>query len=434
MMRQGLLQIQSGEFQSFGKYSFQSGVGIPITVSATERKTSLAASFIPSILRKSLHRIFFGKRRVCNKEIPPLFSPVTMKPLPKRTFCTAMASHRKKIVFRDALTGWFRAEGRDYPWRKTRDPYAILVSESMLQQTRIATVLQRGYYSRWMETFPDWGTLACADEAQVLKLWEGLGYYNRARNLQKAAQIVHERFADNLPDDLETVLSLPGVGRYTAGAIMSFAFDQPIPIVDGNVFRVLSRLSAWRDPVDTPPAIRHFWELAETLTCLTEPRLYNSAIMELGQRVCTLASPDCPNCPVKKWCDAQKQGLIPEIPRKKIAPPPTRIDERVAFVLKNGKILLCPENGNRRKGLWRMPSISEAESADLPELCCFEYSITRYRVTLTVFQPSAGCIVDLAANSGAKWFPFGAYADLPALGSPYRKALEIASNQKEDIR
>jgi A/G-specific adenine glycosylase len=357
-----------------------------------------------------------------------------MKIPSKQPIRTAMSSQSEKTAFRMALTEWFRAEGKDYPWRQTRDPYAILVSESMLQQTRIATVLSRGYFSRWMETFPDWKSLALAEEAQVLKLWEGLGYYNRARNLQKAAQVVHERFSGNLPADLETILSLPGVGRYTAGAVMSFAFDQTAPIVDGNVVRVLSRLSAWTDAVDTPTANRHFWELAEALTCEEEPKLYNSAIMELGQRICTRTSPDCPNCPVRYWCDAQKRDLTPEIPRKKAAPPLTRMDERAAIVVKNGKILLFPESGSRRQGLWRMPTISEAESADLHEIFRFDYSITRYRVTLIIFQPSAGCIKSLAAESGAKWFPFEADPQLPALGSPYRKALKIFSETGTDSR
>src|SRR5690606_8064264 len=135
--------------------------------------------------------------------------------------------------FQKALTDWFRSCGHDYPWRRTRDPYAILVSETMLQQTRIATVLERGYFTRWMAAFPDWRELAAADEEKVLEQWEGLGYYDRARNLQKAAAIVVRDHGGKLPPRLETLLSLPGVGRYTAGAVLSFAFNKRAPIVDG---------------------------------------------------------------------------------------------------------------------------------------------------------------------------------------------------------
>ena len=205
-------------------------------------------------------------------------------------------------TFRAALLTWFRAEGRDYPWRQTEDPYSILVSEMMLQQTQIATVLGRGYYQRWMDTFPDVATLAAASEPDILRVWEGLGYYSRARNLQKAAQAVVAQHGGEFPRGVEGLLGLPGIGRYTAGAVASFAWNLPAPLVDGNVARVFTRLFACDDPIDKPAVQQQLWAWADALLCRTEPRLYNSALMELGQRICTPRSPACLICPVQSCC------------------------------------------------------------------------------------------------------------------------------------
>jgi len=161
----------------------------------------------------------------------------------------------------------------------------------MLQQTQIATVLGRGYYTRWMELFPDVQALAAATEAEILKAWEGLGYYNRARNLQRAAQVVVTAHSGKFPDTLEAVAALPGVGRYTAGAVLSFACNKPAPIVDGNVARVLARLFQFRQVINTPSGQRTLWLWAAALLDVKQPRLYNSALMELGQHVCTARQP-----------------------------------------------------------------------------------------------------------------------------------------------
>ncbi|MEM9283979.1 MAG: A/G-specific adenine glycosylase, partial [Verrucomicrobiota bacterium] len=169
-------------------------------------------------------------------------------------------------TFQRKLIEWFRECGEDYPWRQTRDPYKILVSELMLQQTQIATVLGRGYFTRWLESFPDWQALADASEEEILKAWEGLGYYNRARNLWRAAVEVSQEYDGKLPGKFEVIHSLPGVGRYTAGAVLSFAFGQRAPIVDGNVVRVLSRLFGYTEPVDTSVSNRLLWDLADRLT------------------------------------------------------------------------------------------------------------------------------------------------------------------------
>lgn len=164
---------------------------------------------------------------------------------------------------RRQLTAWFRDAARDLPWRRTRDPYAILVSELMLQQTQVATVIP--YYERWLQRFPDFGTLAAADEHDVLSLWQGLGYYSRARNLHRAARHVVAQHGEVLPADAEAIRALPGVGRYTAGAVASFAFDLPEPLVDANVARVLARLLNLQEAIDSAAGQRALWETAEAL-------------------------------------------------------------------------------------------------------------------------------------------------------------------------
>ena len=196
---------------------------------------------------------------------------------------TAPNQHFQAIAV--ALERWFTANARDYPWRRTHDPYAILVSEVMLQQTQIPTVLDRGYYSRWMERFPDFASLAAADETEVLSAWEGLGYYRRARNLQKLAKVVTTEHDGTFPRDVTAIRALPGIGPYTAGAIASFAFDEAEPIVDGNVARVLSRVFNDSTPIDSTAGQKALWSRAGSLVKTAgSPRVLNSALMELGQR------------------------------------------------------------------------------------------------------------------------------------------------------
>lgn len=335
-------------------------------------------------------------------------------------------------AFQLALTEWFRAEGRDYPWRRTHDPYAILVSEMMLQQTQIATVLGRGYFIRWMEAFPGWDALATADEGAVMKQWEGLGYYNRARNLQKAAVIVASQHGGQLPNCREIILSLPGVGRYTAGALMSFAFNERAAIVDGNVSRIISRLFACPVPIDTAEGLRLAWERAEAFTPEREVRLYNSAIMELGQRICTRPSPSCGICPVSRWCLAHSQGKEASYPVKKGGKGITNCEERVLLAVREGEVWLCPESGTRRRGLWRLPELSEEDGSDLEEIFRFDYAITRYRVTLKVFLSRSGGD-PLPGEAEGRWFPIGQEEMMPPLGSPYRKVLRLFSGFNADL-
>lgn len=284
--------------------------------------------------------------------------------------------------FRDALAAWFVKDGRDYPWRRTRDPYAILISEVMLQQTQIATVLGRSFYQRFLETFPDLESLAGAGDEQLLKAWEGLGYYRRVRMLRATAQAVIADHGGRFPSGLADLMRLPGVGRYTAGALRAFAFDLPAAVVDGNVARVLSRLMDFSDPVDDDAGQKQMWEWAEALADPLRPRIYNSALMELGQTLCRPGVPNCLSCPVAYFCKSKEPEILPNKRQKIVI---TAVDEHALWLRDpGGRLLLHREGGKRREGLWKLPTREAEELAKLPVLTEECYTITRYRVTLRV--------------------------------------------------
>ena len=211
---------------------------------------------------------------------------------------------------------WFEAEARDLPWRETRDPYRIWVSEVMLQQTRVETV--REYYGPFLERFPDLPALAEASVDEVVGQWSGLGYYRRARLLHKGAQYVHRTLEGQLPSRASELLAVPGIGPYTAGAIASIAFDQPDPLVDGNVARVVSRLLAIEDPKAQPASAKGHWGYVEEVLAHGSPRILAQALMELGATVCTPRSPKCHACPLARSCAAKRDGLEAEIPAPKV--------------------------------------------------------------------------------------------------------------------
>lgn len=329
--------------------------------------------------------------------------------------------------FRGALREWFARHGKDYPWRRTSDPYAVLVSEVMLQQTQIATVLGRGFYTRFLERFPDVPALAAAEDEPLLKAWEGLGYYRRARMLRESARAVLERHGGDFPRELPALLALPGIGRYTAGALSSFAFDLPAPLVDGNVARVLSRLFDKADPIDSTPMQKWLWETAEQLLDREHPRAFNSALMELGQTHCRPGQPDCLSCPVSMWCRTREPAALPVKAKRQAI---EEIDEHAIFLSRPGKILLARQGKGRREGMWRLPL--RAEAMDLPLLHRRKYGITRYRVTLHVHE----CPARHAAASpqpGEEWILLGALeeivippADRAAIQSVRAAAEEIA--------
>lgn len=330
--------------------------------------------------------------------------------------------------FQKSLVSWFERVGRDDPWRRTRDPYAILVSEIMLQQTRVETVLRGGFYERWMERFPDWAALAAAPEGEVLKAWEGLGYYRRARYLQRAAQVVVERWGGLLPGEAAVIRSLPGVGDYTAGAILSFAFSVAAPLVDGNVMRVFARLFACEAPIDLPATKTAMWGWARDLLPGGEiARSYNAALMELGQRVCTKAKPRCCECPVEENCLGRRKGLETDLPKKRASIPVTEIEECVLLIRRDSEILIVLETGSRRQGLWKLPELIPAHAENTKPLGVWTYSITRYRVRLRVFEAKSVLVENIeetaGAWEGAKWISLQHPQHWPTLGAPYLRVL-----------
>ncbi len=295
----------------------------------------------------------------------------------------------------------------------------------MLQQTQVPTVLERGYFQRWLERFPDIHTLAEAPESELLRLWEGLGYYNRARNLQKAARAVIEEHGGVFPDQLAALRALPGVGPYTAGAVMSFAHDKPAPLVDGNVARVFARLFDHRAAIELPATQKSLWSWAETLLPPNRVREYNSALMELGQRICRKAAPDCLACPVSSFCRTRSPESLP---RKKAARETVYIVEHALFAMSGGRILLEQESGSRRKGLWRLPLLTEKGAAGLPVLLRSKYAITHHRVDLIVHSATTkeGRVADptlLNEHPPRQWIDLETeYPDI-AMPSPFRKAV-----------
>ena len=313
-----------------------------------------------------------------------------------------------------ALVDWFSTQGRDYPWRRTTDPWAILVSEIMLQQTTIPTVL--GRYERWMQQFPTPAALAAATEEEALRSWEGLGYYRRVRALQAAAKSIVEHHGGNFPSTEAGIRALPGIGDYTVGAVLSFAFNQPAPLVDANVSRVFARLFNDPTPVDSPAGRKQHWKLAAEMVHPTNPRAYNSAIMELGQTICTSGRPDCLLCPLRPWCRAEHPEALPvKLPKKEI----TAVEHHDIFQLTEAGLLMEKQVGNKRhEGMYRLPRRSAEHCATLPHLADQKYSITRYKVTRHLFRAAE----NEPTQPGEEFIPLSRLDDTP-MASPDRKII-----------
>jgi A/G-specific adenine glycosylase len=324
--------------------------------------------------------------------------------------------------FRAELAAWFERHGRRLPWRATNDPYAILVSELMLQQTQVATVL--GYYQRWFECFPTVRDLASAPESEVLHAWQGLGYYNRARNLHKCAKIIVAERSEEFPSAVDELTKLPGIGRYTAGAVASFAFNIPAPIVDANIERALSRLLNLKEPVDQPLGRRIIWDFASRYVQGPNPRLLNSALMELGATVCSPRKPLCIICPVRSFCAATEPESLP---RKRAR---QRIEKKTEFhflALKEGRILLQQNLGKRWHGLWSLPALAQdselSEPIDLSlPLLSLSYPITRFVVQLNVYP----CEPPAILGTGQEWHKLDSLESVP-MPSPHRRAIRMAA-------
>lgn len=248
------------------------------------------------------------------------------------------------------LLDWYDANRRVLPFRGTRDPYAVWISEIMLQQTRTDTV--SGYYTRFMNRFPNIAALAQADEQEVLKYWEGLGYYSRARNLHKAAQIMQREYGGRFPAAYEGIRALPGVGDYTAAAVASIAYRLPYPAIDGNLTRVLARVHGVREDVGRPSVKRLIHELGEREIDRERPGDWNQALMDLGATICVPGTPDCARCPLQAQCDAYAQGDADQLPIRAAARPPVPVDVGVGLVIAEGRVLTIKRDAALLKGLW----------------------------------------------------------------------------------
>lgn len=363
----------------------------------------------------------------------------------------------QKLV--QALLAWFRAHARDLPWRRTQNPYAIWVSEIMLQQTQVKTVLP--YWERWMRALPTVEKLAEAEPQKLHKLWEGLGYYTRVRNMQKAAQVIVREQGGRFPTVFEAVLALPGIGRYTAGAICSIAFNQPTPILDGNVVRVLTRIFAIPgDPRDKEVNAR-LWqraaELVQQAAQVAPPShraahasalphhnapcsAFNQSLMELGALICTARNPQCAICPVARPCAARLQDRMTDFPQTAPRPKPTP-RRFVAFVSAREERFLVRQRpvGVVNAHLWEFPnvevSLDEPNLASaahqalgvtgvvLKPLCTIKHTITRYRIQLEVFLVTTAHAPH-GQPTGERWLTLGQLKRLP-FTSAHKKILRL---------
>jgi A/G-specific adenine glycosylase len=262
-------------------------------------------------------------------------------------------SDAERYSFRKRLLGWYRARHRKLPWRGTKDPYKVLVSEIMLQQTTVQAVIP--YYERWMTLFPDAASLARAPLRKILKAWQGLGYYRRAQNLRAAAKIIVNKFGGRVPADFEEISKLPGVGPYTAAAVLSIAFDKPYPVVDANVRRLMMRILAIRGEA-VPKHDSAILNFLKPVISKRSPGAFNQALMEVGGRICKPRNPLCPRCPARPDCSAYREGLQEVIPRPSKIARPKRIEAVVAVVERDGRFLIRkrPEPG-LLGGLWEFP-------------------------------------------------------------------------------
>jgi len=304
---------------------------------------------------------------------------------------------------------------RDLPWRRSRDPYAILVSEIMLQQTQATTVVP--YYNRWLRRFPTIRSLAATTESDVLHAWQGLGYYARARNLHRCAKMIVEKFGGRLPNDPSKLKSLPGIGLYTANAIAVFALDKSLPIVEANTARVLSRLFNIRAPIDSTSGRRKLWELSAKLVPQKSARDFQNAMMDLGALICTAHNPRCQICPVKKFCRARDPASLPRKRRRAAIVPLT---ESHGLSTMTGAVLL-EQCRQRWRGMWILPPLKldgfKPSSLRRP-VYVSAFPFTHHRVTLRVFRQPVGEI----NTRSQRWFLTDALDVIP-IPSPHRRAL-----------
>jgi len=297
-------------------------------------------------------------------------------------------------AFQKKLLKWYHRNARDLPWRLTRDPYKIWVSEIMLQQTQVVTVLD--YYKKWVKRFPTVQSLAKSPLSRVLHAWAGLGYYRRARMLHEGAKTVCKNYGGKLPSTAEELIKLPGIGRYTAGAIASIAFDQKAPVLDGNVMRILTRLFAMRQDITKPKTVSRLWQIAENVLPDKGCGDFNQAMMELGAIICLPDNPKCPACPVRTICLARQSGKERNFPVRKQRERIQKLNSAALVWIINGKLLLQKQSKEGRwGGLWMFPhwqsktnmlKAISAKSSDLKKLMTLHHSYTKYRIRLDVYR------------------------------------------------
>lgn len=310
---------------------------------------------------------------------------------------------------RAPLLAWYRRAQRDLPWRKRVSPYRTWISEIMLQQTTVAAVIPK--YEVFLRRFPDIPSLAAASESLVLKHWAGLGYYRRARNLRRAARVIMSEHGGRFPSDFDSILALPGVGRYTAGAILSIAFSKPYPVVDGNVIRVFSRLFGLRGKPRDPSFEKKIWSRAEALLPRRTPGDWNQALMELGATVCTPDSPSCGRCPVAKSCVAFKKGLQDRFPladKQRMAVP---VQWTCLRIVRRGKLLIWRRSKNERllKDLWGLPEAGRLAAVPGRRLAAATHSITHHHLSVELRE--AELSEGSRLPSRARWVPLAKVTD-----------------------
>jgi A/G-specific adenine glycosylase len=320
---------------------------------------------------------------------------------------------------RHLLLAWYGRAKRDLPWRKTKDPYRIWVSEIMLQQTRVASVLP--YYARFLRRFPDFRALAAAPEPELLALWAGLGYYSRARNMQRAARQMAGR--GGFPRDYDGIRSLPGVGDYTAAAIASIAFGLPHAAVDGNVLRVLARLTADAGSLQNAATKRRLTGIAESLLDRRKPGDFNQALMELGATVCLPRQPQCLVCPWRDHCEARRQGRERELPFRSPRQEAVQLHRTLLVVERQGRLLLWRRSADssRLAGFWELPEAEQLPKARVVRaLGEFRHSITRHNYHFSVARARVESV-----PPGFSWVAVEDLGILP-LSTTTRKALGLS--------
>ena len=328
------------------------------------------------------------------------------------------------------LLGWYQTHGRDMPWRVKGgahfDPYAVWISEIMLQQTTVQTV--RDYFIRWMNRFPDIQTLAAADIQDVLLMWQGLGYYTRVRKIHECARVLMQNYGGKIPTDRDLLLKLPGIGPYTASSICCFAFNLPETVVDGNVIRVISRLYG----ITHPPTKEEIYALAKPLTPADRGADYASAIMDLGATICTPDTPKCPLCPWQKHCTAYKQGLTDKIPL--ILKPQKQTRTGNLWLIKNERGEVCIRKRLEKgllSGLYEFPWRYDNESPLFPlqkPLFQITHTFTHFKLTLTVYEEHTSN----APIPDALFVPTTHFKDYP-FSTLMQKVIQKFSNQPHDF-